>query len=120
MLKKKYKVAKKKVIEKIHTQGKSFMTPYFVLKSHATSEDTLSRFGITISSKVHKSAVKRNRIKRIIFGYLAKQHNNITPNLDIMIIVSRKAINQATQQVERKAILQSLEFALTKTHILNN
>lgn len=118
MLKKKYKVAKKKTIETIHTQGKSFMTPYFVLKSHPTTDTTLSRFGITISSKVHKSAVKRNRIKRIIFGYLSKNHKKIAPNFDIMIIVSRKAINPTTQQVEKKAILQALEFALTKTHLI--
>jgi ribonuclease P protein component len=65
MLSKKYRLTKTEIPE-IAKMGKKFHTPN--LKISVWYDDALkhSLFAIAVSKKIDKSAVKRNRIKRII------------------------------------------------------
>ena len=94
--------------------GKRFACPFFVviaLKRPETSENTI-RTGYTVSKKVSKKAVTRNRIKRRMreavrtimpeYGYAAHDY----------IIIARRAAETA----EFAELTERLQFALKWLH----
>lgn len=73
-----------------------------------------SRFGISISQKVSKRAVRRNRIKRQIRAGLRQFLPHISPGWDVAIVVKPKAI-----KCNYAEILQELEQLLAEAEVLN-
>ncbi len=71
---------------KIHTQSLSF----YYLKN----QNSNFRFGITISKKVSKLAVVRNRIKRQLLAILDELYDK-NKKLDIVIIVKPNSLNNS-------------------------
>ena len=63
MLPKKNRLQKKKDFERVFAQGKGFRQDLLFLKAAKNDLKTL-RFGIIVSKKVSKSAVRRNKVKR--------------------------------------------------------
>ncbi len=63
MLEQKYRIRKKKDIEKIFKKGKNLKQDFLILKSLANNLG-FSRFGFIVSQKVSKKASIRNKIKR--------------------------------------------------------
>lgn len=59
---------------------------FFIIKV-ARNNLSFSRFGAIISQKVHKSAVKRNKIKRAIFNFIRLNKYHESPGKDVLIIV---------------------------------
>lgn len=74
---------------------------FFIIKA-SDNNLAFSRFGAVISKKVSKSAVKRNKIKRIIFDYirLAKLHE--AANKDVLIIVSPKTAELKKEEIGKE------------------
>ena len=70
MLKKTNRLAKANDIAAAFSRGRSFFNPFFTLKF--LSAPSIKRFTIVVSTKVFKSAVKRNRLKRVIREYIRK------------------------------------------------
>ncbi len=68
---------------------------------------SFSRFGAVIGKKVHKSAVRRNKIKRAIFNFIRLNKYHEAPGKDILIIVS-----PAASQLIRKGIKEELKKVL--------
>ncbi|MEA3446146.1 MAG: ribonuclease P protein component [Bacteroidota bacterium] len=66
-LSKKERLCKRKTIKQLFEQGNSFLIfPYKVIWMDFDIEPKLpAKFGVTVSKKNFKSAVKRNRIKRL-------------------------------------------------------
>lgn len=59
----------------------------FVSLKYKSNQSVTSRFGIIISKKVEKSAVKRNLLKRIARNFIRTNLANFTPGYDFILIV---------------------------------
>ncbi|MEA5512750.1 ribonuclease P protein component [Nodularia sp. UHCC 0506] len=84
----------------------------------ATSEKTLSstQFGVSISTKVSKKAVIRNRIKRQITAALHHLLPKLSPGWRVVIVVKPTA---AESQCVSQEFLQELEQLLVKAEVSN-
>lgn len=86
MLAKKYKLLIQKFL-KTAGRRKVDRNKFFIIKSKPNNLP-FSRFGVTVSGKVDKSAVKRNKIKRIIFNFIrSKEYHLMKDGGDVLIIV---------------------------------
>ena len=70
MLHKKNRLAKDADIARTFARGRGFFNSFFSLK--VLSGPGNARFAVVVSTKVFKSAVKRNRLKRLVREYLRK------------------------------------------------
>ena len=75
---------------------------------------TATMFGISISKKVSKKAVIRNRIKRQIKGVIRSKLQAIAPGWKVVIVVKPKAI-----ECNYEHFLRELEKLLKETKIIN-
>lgn len=85
MLKKQYRLAK---IYK-DTKGKRFSSTFFNLVVSEGEEKT-SRFGFIVSKKVSKSAVLRNKTKRVLSKAVEGLIEEININKDILVISKKE------------------------------
>jgi len=74
---------------------------FFIIK-RSDNNLAFSRFGVVISKKVSKSAVKRNKIKRIIFNFIRLEKLNKISGKDILIIISPKTAELKKEEIEKK------------------
>ena len=74
---------------------------FFVIKA-SDNNLAFSRFGAVISKKVSKSAVKRNKIKRIIFDFIRLSKLHEFANKDVLIIVSPKTAELKKEEIEKE------------------
>lgn len=79
---------------------------FFIVRMSVNDLD-FSRFGVVISAKVSKSAVKRNRIKRIIYDFIRLNKLNEIGGKDVVITVL-----PATAKLERNEIEKQLNLLL--------
>lgn len=80
---------------------------FFVIRE-SDNDLAFSRFGVVISKKVSKSAVKRNEIKRIIFDFIRLRKLNETGGRDVLITVL-----PPVSQLEKSEIEKELSRQLT-------
>lgn len=66
---------------------KTHRYPHYTLKV-GVSALSYARFGVVVSAKVYKTAVKRNKVKRRFFEVIRAHKLYMTPHRDIVIIVS--------------------------------
>jgi ribonuclease P protein component len=93
MLKKDYRINKKKEYNNIYKKGKKIPGKYMVIFIIRT-EDRNSRFGFVTSKKVG-NAVQRNLAKRRLRSIVYHTMNEIKDHADI-VIVARPAIKEAS------------------------
>ncbi|MEK7162688.1 MAG: ribonuclease P protein component [Patescibacteria group bacterium] len=74
---------------------------FFIVKFRA-NDLLFSRFGTVISAKVSKGAVKRNKIKRIIFDFIRLNKYYKMPGKDALIIVLPKIIELKKNEIEKE------------------
>jgi ribonuclease P protein component len=86
MLKKIFRITKRKEFEKIYKFGRSRFSDIVRVKS-LSNKLPYSRFAIVVSTKVSKKATERNLIKRRISAFLSLRINEIKPSLDIVLMV---------------------------------
>ncbi|MEE8131712.1 MAG: ribonuclease P protein component [Candidatus Paceibacterota bacterium] len=101
MLPKKYRLSIQKFLKNNHQ--KVVRSKYFAIKFKSNNL-SFSRFGIVISNKVSKSAVKRNKIKRIIFDFfrLKEYYLKLKTGKDVLIIVSTQVNKLTKVEIERE------------------
>lgn len=73
-----------------------------------------TRFGISISRKVSKKAVVRNRIKRQIKAIIRQMLPRIQPGWQVVIVVRNRAV-----ECEFDDFLRELEYLLKKLEIVS-
>lgn len=88
MLTNKYRLRTSKEIEKVFKTGKYIHGSYIFIK-YTPNKEQNSRVAISISTKIFKQAVKRNRVKRLIRESLQPLLVNL-PNIDILIIAKKE------------------------------
>ena len=89
-----------------------------LLSLQATNPTNLSRFpriGITVTKKVHKHAVCRNKIKRLIREVYRKNKHRLDSRFDFVIIAKSGADELTYTQVEKE-----LFFMWQRTRLLDH
>ena len=82
-------------------KGKKLFNPLFLLFILPNNQ-TQPRLGITVSKKVSKRAVDRNRIKRQVREYF-RLNQNLVSNFDVVLIA-----NPAAAKMNNKALQKAL------------
>jgi ribonuclease P protein component len=104
---------------RIYERGKVYKSSHLVLRvlanesEFAPSSPLETHFGITISRKVSKKAVVRNRIKRQIRQAIRSLLPQILPGWQVIIIVRRYAI-----ECNYEHFLRELEQLLIQAEII--
>ena len=73
-----------------------------------------SRFGVVVGLKVHKKAVKRNLIKRRIREIVRKHLPELLQGRDVMIMVSKKALDADYADLEAQVLSCFTKLRLLK------
>ncbi len=66
-------------------KGKRLGNNYFALKLLLTRNPS-SHFGVTVSTKIYASAVKRNRLRRQMYEIIRLNHHLLQKPVDLMVI----------------------------------
>lgn len=99
MLAKKFRLPVKGFLVK---KPKTLKVNYFSFK-YLPNQILFGRFGVVISKKTEKSAVKRNKIKRIIFNFFQKQENSRElSGFDILIMPSKKVFGLKEEEIKKE------------------
>lgn len=114
MLPKKHRLSKYADVNLTAAKGRGFFSQSFVIKFLANNKTLEPRFTVVVSNKVSKSAVVRNRLKRIIRDELYKFIDKIRSG-NYVIILKRSAIN-----TDSEGIRKELNQALLKGKILKD
>jgi len=112
MFKRNNRLAKTKDVEQVIKRGQSFFSPHFVIKF--LRQPSGVRFTVVISTKVSKSAVKRNRIKRVLRDQMRTRVGNFKSG-DYAIIVKPIAA-----KAEAKSLGPQLTQLLHTLKLLSN
>lgn len=104
----------------VYQDGRRFKGRHFSLivlpakAGHARSLALPSQIGISISQKVSKRAVVRNRIKRQVQGIFQALLPRLKPGLKLVVAVRSSAVG-----CEYKEFLQELEELLHRAEVLD-
>src|SRR6185369_15398573 len=109
MLNKTFRLSNSRDIQTTSLRGRSFFSPYFIVKFIATSSSP--RFTLIVSTKVSKRAVERNRIKRIVRESIRNSVRQFR-NGDYVIIVKVRAAKKPPADIR-----ENLEQLLTSTRL---
>ena len=98
MLKREYRLKKRKAFSATYKTGKSLhFGGITVFIGKEKNNDTPTKFGFIVSKKVHKRAVKRNRIKRLMrenCRLLLKNNNFNTKYMSLIYVASTKLLDK--------------------------
>lgn len=98
----------------MYQKGERFHAAALGLRTYRQSNQRYSRFGISISQKVSKRAVVRNRIKRQLRSALRQLLPELVPGWDVVIVVYPDA-----QECDYLQFLQQLKQLLAKARIIH-
>ena len=107
----------RKDFQKVYRQGIRRSGHYLTLRAwqeKKQQEVKPSCFGISISRKVSKKAVVRNRIKRQLKGAIRELLTQISPGWKIVLVVKPEA-----RGCEYEHFLRELKKLLTKAEVLH-
>lgn len=118
MLPKEYRLKKRAAFSATYRVGKTFykngITVFYGKKK---TTETPTRIGFVVSKKIHKRAVKRNRIKRLMresVRLYIKQSDNFNPiYISLIIVASSKLLNMNFKEIDNtiKKIMSNIENA---------
>ena len=99
MLAKKFRLPAKGFLVK---KPKTLKSNYFSFR-YLPNQISFGRFGVVVSKKTEKSAVKRNKIKRTIFNFFRKQENSREfSGFDILIKPNRKVFSLGKEEIKKE------------------
>lgn len=107
-LSKREKLRSRKEILSVQNRGTKIHTKDFILVYRALEGDT-SRFAVTVSKKVDKRAVVRNKIKRQVRALFRTHKKFFNNSIEIVYIAKRNAKNCDYKEIKRQ-IIGSLRY----------
>ncbi|MDW8245773.1 MAG: ribonuclease P protein component [Sandaracinaceae bacterium] len=87
---KKDRIRKKKEFERVQSEGVRIHTPRFVIWVMKRGDDASSRLGVSVSRKVG-SAVRRNRVKRVVREVFRRERARFPCGCDIVFVARPNA-----------------------------
>ncbi len=112
MLPKEHRLRHEKDIKTLFAKGKSVFGVQIGLKYRMNSLST-TRFAIVVGTKVSKSAVVRNTIKRRIRAVLQKHLVEIKGGYDVLFLTKKELVGKTFAEIESMVV-----YLLKKTPIL--
>lgn len=112
MLDRKHRLAKQSEVKLTFAKGRSFFSPYFLVKYLKKPENSSARFTVVASTKVSKKAVVRNRLKRIVREALRKNLDRFQPG-DYIVSIKPSLLKLPSQNIR-----QALDEFLLKSRII--
>ncbi|MDJ0658255.1 MAG: ribonuclease P protein component [Crocosphaera sp.] len=116
-LPKKHRLRHPKAFQTVYNRGKRYQSPHLVmrvlLQADPQQATPPTQFGISVSQKVSKKAVTRNRLKRQIKGVIRLFLPTIQPGYQVVIVVKRN-----TSECKYEHFLRELEELLIKAEII--
>jgi ribonuclease P protein component len=114
MFKKENRLTKKKDFDRVFVKGKSSYNNFLGIKA-VSNKLKINRYGVIVSNKVSKSAVARNKIKRIIRSFIIQNEQNIEKGKDV-VVIGLKNLKEASQN----EIKVSLDNNFKRLKLYNN
>jgi len=99
MYKQQNRLTKKNDFDNVYKNGKASFDNLIGVKVVANHLD-ISRFGIVVSKKVSKSAVKRNTVKRRLRTAIKAKIENFKPGYDCVVIAQSAVVEQKYSGIE--------------------
>jgi len=82
-------------------------TPFFTLKLRENNSQ-YSRFGFVVSKKIAKSAVIRNRLRRVVRSAVEESLGNIRQGYDLLFIIT-KTFEDEDNTAAKMAVIDSMK-----------
>lgn len=105
MLKKEYRLKKRSAFSATYRTGKSFHKDGITMFcGREKDNETPAKIGFVVSKKIHKRAVKRNRMKRLMresVRLLIKQEGFSTKYMSVIFVGSQKLLNKGFEDVDK-------------------
>ncbi len=95
----------------VYQNGKTVRGPQFALKYCENSRRSLFRVAIVVSKKTHKSAVKRNRVRRRMYECVRNEAPRISRPYDLVFTVFSDQLIDLPDRDLRTAIKAQLTQA---------
>ncbi len=103
MLPKKNRLKKRKEFEEVFKEGKVFFGNFFLMRVKKNNF-LLSRFAFVFPFKQEKSAVKRNKGKRLFREIVRHCLPSIKGGFDVILIIKSKSLVQNRKEIEEDII----------------
>jgi ribonuclease P protein component len=110
----KYRLKRWQDFKQVYEQGKRYQSSHFVVRARVTSSSEATQVGISISQKVSKKAVVRNRLKRQIQGIMREILPLISPGWQVVIIPRPSLV-----ECNYENFLRELKQLFSKTEMSN-
>ena len=114
MLSKKYQFHSRGGVRYVYQKGKTIRTPKMSLVFVRNTRG-FTRFGVVVSKKVEKSAVKRNRIRRRVYEALRVNLDLIPKNNDYLFVVFSKEVGKMPFSELEKILGELVEESKVKS-----
>ncbi|MGF1479436.1 MAG: ribonuclease P protein component [Cyanophyceae cyanobacterium] len=108
------RLRKRQDFRRVYQHGICLHSSHLILRALASSQLSSPLIGISISQKVSKKAVIRNRLKRQIRGVFRDLLPLLSPDWKIVVVVKPKAI-----ECRYEDFLRELKQLLVKAKIIN-
>lgn len=99
-MKREHRLRKKEDFQSVFKSGKSVANRQFVVYTLAKSDQSPTRFGLSISKKIG-NAVTRNRIKRLVKEVIRLQMDQIQSHHDVVIIARKPAAEMTFHEIDK-------------------
>ncbi len=93
-------MGKTTAVQRVFARGRAFFNPLFTVKFLAITNEP-SRFTVVVSTKVSKSAVKRNRLKRLIREFIRLNIKSFRTG-DYAIVIKPAAAAKESKELVKK------------------
>jgi|AntRauTorcE11897_2_1112592.scaffolds.fasta_scaffold00129_40 ribonuclease P protein component len=111
MIKKQYRFHGYNSLQSVYRRGKTVRGPLTSLKYMRNDRRQHYRLAVVVSKKVHKSAVKRNRIRRRLYEAVRLLEPRITQPYDIVLTVFHENVATIPAEEVRKLVFTQLKQA---------
>lgn len=115
MLPRSNKVTRKKEVEELAKKGRRCTSAFFIIKVLPNNTQH-NRFVIVVSGKVHKKAVKRNKIRRQVREIIRTDLLQGSRGHDVMVVVKDTALEQTFAEL-RNDLSRTFKRATTNPHL---
>lgn len=98
MLRKINRIGNRDVIEKLFKKGHSHKNHFFIFKYEET-QNPFPQFAVSVSKKMEKKAVRRNRFRRQIYEAIRLNLTSLEKNLAVLIIARPSVLESNFQEL---------------------
>ncbi len=98
----------KAIFRKLKRPTKTFVSDHLIARVFTPVEPQKSRFSVSVSKKVEKKAVGRNKMRRVAYDSIRDNGGLLKKNFFAQFVFSSKPTEQAQIPVEIKYLLEKM------------